>query len=66
MNHVISFRRPGQTHVLSKLTVPPQEDAAAYVRRLENLGYKVVEISPPVGHQAPPQDLTTPEFKVVD
>lgn len=66
MNHVISFRRPGQTHVLTKLTVPPEEDATAYVRRLEDLGYKVVEVSPSVCHETPPQDQLAPELKVID
>ena len=56
MDHVISFRRPGQTRLLTKLTVPSHEDAAAYVRRLENLGYAVVDVVPPVSCQGPPQN----------
>lgn len=57
MNHVISFRRPGQIRALTKLTVPPDEDAATYVRRLENLGYTVVEVAQPDDHHASQLEL---------
>jgi hypothetical protein len=54
MNHVISFRRPGQVRTLTKLTVPPLEDPVAYARRLEKLGYTIVDISPPLARDDPP------------
>lgn len=66
MNHVVSFLRPGQTDVLAKVTVPPHEDAAAYIRRLEHLGYKVVGIVPPIDHQGPPQKPLPPGLRVVN
>ncbi len=64
VNHTISFRRPEQRHVLSKLSVPPNEDVAAYVRRLEDLGYKIVDVFPPLD---PPPDShpRTPDMSVV-
>ena len=55
MEHVISFRRPGQTRSFTKLTIPPLEDPAAYARRLENLGYTIIDITPPLSAYGPPQ-----------
>ena len=61
MNHVISFRRPEHLHTVTKLSVPLGEDVTAYVSRLRNLGYKIVEVSPPLDFQGPPQN---PEVRV--
>jgi len=55
MNSTISFRRPEQLHVLSKLSVPPEADLASYVRRLQGLGYRIVEILPPLEICGSPQ-----------
>jgi hypothetical protein len=54
VQHVISFRRPGQTRTCNKLTIPPLEDPAAYVRRLEGLGYTIIDITPPLPPYDPP------------
>jgi hypothetical protein len=56
VKHVISFRRPGQIRAVTKMTIPHQENPTSYVRRLENLGYKVVDISPPLAHCGQPQN----------
>lgn len=47
MYHIISFRRPELRHVLSKMTVPPEADVAAQIRRLQDLGYQIVDVTPP-------------------
>ena len=62
MNHVISFHRPEHLNTLSKLSVPPGEDVAAYVNRLQNLGYKIVEVSPTLDRQGPPRSPQMPEL----
>jgi hypothetical protein len=56
MNHTISFRRPELNHVLSKMSVPPDTDVAAQIRRLEDLGYKIVDVSPPLEPYGPPRN----------
>ncbi len=68
MNHVISFRRPEHLHTVTKLSVPLGEDVSAYVSRLRNLGYKIVEVSPPLDFQGPPQNpkAPAPERKAID
>ena len=55
MSHTISFRRPELFYVLSKMTVPPGADVVAQIHHLEDLGYKIVEVSPPLGDYGPPQ-----------
>lgn len=55
MTHVISFRRPELAHSLARMTVPSQEDPLIHIHRLENLGYKIVDISPPLAPCGPPQ-----------
>ena len=49
MTHTISFRRPELYYVLSKMTVPPGADVVAHIHRLEDLGYTIVEVAPPLG-----------------
>lgn len=68
MNHIISFHRPEHLNTLSKLSVPPGEDVAAYVSRLRNLGYQIVGVSPPIDCQGPPQNpkVRAPELKVIE
>jgi hypothetical protein len=56
VTHIISFRRPEQPYVLSRMSVPPGSDAEAQVHRLEDLGYKVVDVSPPLSGYGPPQN----------
>ncbi len=56
VNHIISFRRPELRYVLSKMSVPPEADAAMQVRRLEDLGYTIVDVSPPLECYGPPQN----------
>jgi hypothetical protein len=48
VTHTISFRRPELIHVLSKMSVPPQADVGAQIRRLRNLGYQIVDVRPPL------------------
>ena len=55
MTHTISFRRPELFHVLSKMVVPPGSDVVAQIHHLEDLGYKIIEVSPPLGAYGPPQ-----------
>lgn len=62
MTHTISFRRPELHHVLAKMSVPPSEDVAAQVRRLEDLGYKVEDVSPPLTGYGPPQNPRIPQL----
>lgn len=56
MDHVISFRRPEHQNTLSKLCVPHGQNVAGYVRRLRDLGYKIVDVTPPLD----PQSALTP------
>lgn len=56
MTHIISFRRPELLYVLSKMSVPPGTDAAAQVHHLEDLGYIIVDVSPPLTVYGPPQN----------
>lgn len=56
MNRTISFRRPELHYVLSKMSVPPETDVAVQIRRLEDLGYKIVDVSPPHECYGPPQN----------
>ncbi len=67
MSHTISFRRPEHFYVLCKMVVPPEGNVRAQIHRLEDLGYKIVEVSPPLGVCAPPQDPLpqTPQRLVV-
>jgi hypothetical protein len=55
VTHTISFRRPELFYVLSKMVVPPGADVVAQIHHLEDLGYKIVEVSPPLGDYGPPQ-----------
>lgn len=55
--HIISFRRPGQVRTLTKMTIPKQEDPLIYIRRLENLGYSIIDISPPIAQFIPTQNI---------
>jgi hypothetical protein len=56
VNHTISFRRPELSYVLSKMSVPSEGDVAMHVRRLEDLGYKIINVSPPLESYGPPQN----------
>jgi hypothetical protein len=66
VTHTISFRRPELRHVLSRMSVPPGEDVAAQVRRLEDLGYKVENVSPPLTGYGPPQNPRNLQFLAAD
>jgi hypothetical protein len=55
MIHTIRFRRPELPYVLSTMSVPPGADTEGHVRRLEDLGYKIIDVSPPLGGYGPPQ-----------
>ena len=61
MTHTISFRRPELFYVLSKMTVPPNADVMAQVHHLEELGYTIVDVSPPLNGYGPPQKPQTPQ-----
>jgi hypothetical protein len=56
VTHTISFRRPELHYVLSKMSVPPGTDVAAQIHHLEDLGYKIVDVSPPLSVYGPPQN----------
>lgn len=58
MNYIISFRRPELRHVLSKMVVPPEADVAVHIRRLQDLGYQIVEVSPPLEGDAHATELS--------
>lgn len=66
MNHTISFRRPELRYVLSTMSVPSETDVAAQIRRLEDLGYDIVEVSPPLERYGPPQNPRRPELSVIN
>jgi len=66
VTHTISFRRPELRHVLSKMSVPPGEDVAAQIRHLEDLGYKVENVSPPLTGYGPPQNPRIPQLLALD
>lgn len=57
MNSTITFYHPGPRHVVSKISVPPNTDVVSHIRRLEYLGYKIVDVSPPLEHYGPPQNF---------
>jgi len=63
MSRIISFLRPEHQNTVCKLSVPPGEDIAAHVRRLENLGYQIIDVSPPIDWQGPPQNPRLPEMR---
>ncbi len=67
MNHTISFRRPELRHALSTMSVPPDTDVSAQIRRLEDLGYQIVDVSPPLEPYGPPPNplAQTPELNLV-
>lgn len=53
MTHIISFRRPELRYVLSKMSVPPEADVAAQVHHLQELGYQIVDVTPPLEDHGP-------------
>lgn len=61
MTHIISFRRPELFYVLSKMTVPPGADVLVQIHHLEDLGYTIVEVSPPLDGYGPPK---RPELRI--
>lgn len=63
MTHTITFRRPELPYVLSTMFVPAGADAEMQVRHLEDLGYKIITVSPPLDICGPSQDL--PELREV-
>jgi len=50
------------------MSVPPGADVAEHVRRLKDLGYKIVDVSPPLDGYGPPQNPhpCLPELRVAD
>ena len=52
MSHVIRFQRPETPYGVSTVRVPPEANAAQQLRRLEALGYTIVEVSPPLARTA--------------
>jgi hypothetical protein len=59
VTHTISFRRPELRYVLSKMSVPPEADVVAQIQRLQDLGYQIVDVTPPL-------DGYGPGYKIVD
>jgi hypothetical protein len=53
VSHTISFRRPELRHVLSTIFVPPGADVEAQIRRLQDLGYQIVDVAPPLDGYGP-------------
>jgi hypothetical protein len=60
--HTISFRRPELRHVLSTMFVPPEADVMAQIRHLQDLGYQIIDVTPPLDGSAP----QPPKLSVVD
>ncbi|GAA0541280.1 hypothetical protein FHS83_000118 [Rhizomicrobium palustre] len=56
MSYTITFRRPELWHVLTTMTVPSQADTLAQIHRLEDLGYKIITVIPPLDVHRSPQD----------
>lgn len=48
MEHAIRYRRPETPGSLTAMTVPTGDEAALQVKRLIALGYKVVDVVPPL------------------
>jgi hypothetical protein len=59
LSHTISFRRPELPYVLSTMSVPPEADVEEHVRRLKDLGYKIIAVTPPLDGYGPPQNPHT-------
>jgi isopropylmalate/homocitrate/citramalate synthase len=47
------------------MSVPPSEDVRTHIRHLEDLGYKIIEVSPPLSSYGPPQNPQTPRESAV-
>jgi hypothetical protein len=56
LSHTISFRRPELPYVLSTMSVPPESDVMEHIRRLKDLGYKIIAVTPPLNGYGPPQN----------
>jgi hypothetical protein len=56
LSHTIRFRRPELPYVLSTMSVPPGSDVAEHIRRLKDLGYKIIAVIPPLDGYGPPQN----------
>lgn len=48
MNHTIRYQRAETPYGVTKSCVPPEGDAAKQVRRLEALGYTILDVTPPL------------------
>jgi len=50
------------------MSVPPEADVAEHVRRLKDLGYTIVDVTPPLGGYGPPQAPRPrlPDLRAVD
>jgi hypothetical protein len=53
VSHTISFRRPELRHVLSTIFVPSGTDVEVQIRRLQDLGYQIVDVAPPLDGYGP-------------
>jgi hypothetical protein len=53
VNHTISFRRPDLRYVLSTIFVPSGTDVTVQIRRLQDLGYQIVDVMPPLEGYGP-------------
>jgi hypothetical protein len=52
VSHIIRFQRPETPYGVSRVHVPPEANAAQQLRRLEALGYTILEVSPPLPQAA--------------
>lgn len=51
MGYNIRFTRPETRATVSRLYIPSDDQAQIQIRRLQSLGYTIVEIDPPIrGH----------------
>jgi hypothetical protein len=48
VDYTIRYRRPETPYALSRIVVPDGTNPREHIRRLETLGYAIVEISPPL------------------
>ena len=49
MSHTVQFKRPETPTRISRMFIPEEEAGSIrHIRRLEALGYTIVDVSPPV------------------
>lgn len=53
MGHAVRYTRPETRTTVTRIFVPTDEETPKQIRRLERLGYTIVDIVPPLRAQRP-------------